>query len=88
MRSDIFGECKRRIDDILIQKVNIVALGVGRVVVKREISRKHGILYHHVSKEYYLTGVRGSAKPKYSHQNNATTPDIDLPASVQRVAHY
>lgn len=45
MRGDVFGEGERGRDDILVEEVNVVAFGVGRIVVKRQVSGQHGILH-------------------------------------------
>jgi hypothetical protein len=44
VRGDVFGEGERSGDDVLIQKVDVVAIGVGRVVVEGQIAGEHGIL--------------------------------------------
>jgi hypothetical protein len=35
MGGDIFGKGEGRVDNVLVQQVDIIALGVGRIVVKR-----------------------------------------------------
>jgi hypothetical protein len=44
VRSHIFREGQRRRHYILVEKVNIIAFRVRRVVIKGQIPRKHGIL--------------------------------------------
>lgn len=55
MRSDIFGECQGSCDNVFVQKIDIVTIRVGRVVVKGEITCKHRILMPPVSKCHPLT---------------------------------
>jgi hypothetical protein len=44
VRGDVFGEGERGGHDIFVEKVDVVAFGVGRVVVEWKISSQHGIL--------------------------------------------
>lgn len=44
-RGDVIGEGEGSIHDVLIQQVDIIAIGIGRVIVERKVPCKHGIQY-------------------------------------------
>jgi hypothetical protein len=44
VRGDIFGEDKRGADDVLVEEVNVVAFGVGWIIVKGKVTCEHRVL--------------------------------------------
>lgn len=44
VRRNIFGEGQRRGNNVFVQQVDVITLWVRRIVVKRQIASKHGIL--------------------------------------------
>jgi len=44
MRSDIFGECERSRDNVLVEQVDVVSFRVGRIIIERKITSQHGVL--------------------------------------------
>jgi hypothetical protein len=40
---DVFREGERGADDVLVEKVDIVAIRIGRIVVERKVTSEHGI---------------------------------------------
>src|SRR6266481_4245505 len=43
IQTDIVGEGEGHVDYGLVEELDIVAIGVGRVIIKREIASEHGI---------------------------------------------
>jgi hypothetical protein len=41
--SDVLGERQGRCQDVLVEQVDVVTFGIGRVVVEWEVAGKHGI---------------------------------------------
>lgn len=83
MGRHIFGKCQRSRDNVLVQKINVITIRVGGVIVKGEVSRKHRVLIPHVSKS--IQTMKWHSMDTY--QNNTATPDVNLAPSIQRVAH-
>ena len=50
VRCNIFWEGQWSRDNVFIQKIDIVALRIGRIIVKGKVTGKHGIL--HKSNQY------------------------------------
>lgn len=75
----IFRKCQRSRDNVLVQKINVITIRVGWVIVKGEVSRKHRVLTPHVSKS--IQSMKWH--PMNTYQNNTATPDINLAPSVQ-----
>ena len=49
VRRDVIGEGKRDGNDVLVQEVDVVALGIRRVIVERQEAREHSVLYHELA---------------------------------------
>jgi hypothetical protein len=74
VRCDVFGERERRGHNVLVQKVYVVAFGIGWIVVEGEIACQHGVL------RSLVRGIRCVLCVTY--QNNTATPYVDFAASV------
>lgn len=44
MRCDVFGESEGRGDNVLVQEVDVVTLGVRWVVIEGQVASQHGVL--------------------------------------------
>jgi hypothetical protein len=44
VRCDVFGESERGRDDVLVQEVDVVTLGICWVVVEGQVAGQHGVL--------------------------------------------
>lgn len=75
---DVFWEGEGSGNDVFVQKIDVVALGVCWVVIEREVTGKHGILAN-ISLTVY--------RPWSSYQNDTAAPDVDLAAGVERIAN-
>lgn len=81
MGGNVFGECERSVDDVLVQEVDVVALGVRRIIIEGKIACQHRVLsscqlqsclYHQSS---------------CTHQDNTATPHVNLSTGVKRVTN-
>ena len=43
LRRDVVGERQRGVDNILVQQVDVVSVGVGRVIVEGEVTGQHSV---------------------------------------------
>ncbi len=46
MRRDIFGKGQWRGCDVFVEEIDVVTLGVGWIIVERQVACQHGILAH------------------------------------------
>jgi hypothetical protein len=76
MRGDVFGECERSVDDVLVKEVDVVAFGVCGVVVEWQISGQHCVLGG------VKVSVTNQTKGQTTYQYNSTAPDINLSAGI------
>ena len=60
---DVLGERERRAHNVLVQQVDVVAFGVGRIVVVRKIACQHGVQYDATAPDVHLA----SAVPALAH---------------------
>lgn len=73
---DIFGEGEGCRADVFIEKIDVVSLGIGWIIVKREIARQHRVL---PIRDTYACGL--------GYQDDTATPDVDFPACVQPICN-
>lgn len=45
VRCDVFGERERRGDNVLVQEIDVVALGIRWIVVEWQVASQHSVLH-------------------------------------------
>jgi len=70
MRCYVFGKGERGGHNVLVQEVDVVALGVGWIIVEGQVAGKHGVLF--VFSEFLYSACNRNVPE--SHRNSTRLP--------------